>query len=163
MVRWLLNHLDNLPLFDKAAGDLQTPFNKAPFSRGLISSHLLLRLTPGPSLSSTLQPSVFLRCPVSPLSLLLSPPFALPSLFVPGIKRVSLTLRALSPGRRIHAHAASRPHAASPLQFRSGSRVSWCFSWRILEEVVVKGQADLLWTKVERKRTFDRLKQEDKK
>lgn len=32
-----------------------------------------------------------------------------------------------------------------------------------MEKVVVKGQADLPWTKVERKRTFDRLKQEKKK
>lgn len=96
----LLNHPDGAPQIDKAAGDLQTPFNKALFSGGLIPpppppSPSLPRLTPGLSLSlsfsPTLQPSVSRPPCLTPLPPLPSLPFALPSLFVPGIKRGSLT------------------------------------------------------------------------
>lgn len=156
MVRWLLNHLDNLLLFDKAAGDLQTPFNKAPFSRGLISSHSLLRLTPGPSL---FHPTAI--C-LSPLPRLTSLPPAVSSL-CPPVSLCSWDQTSIS-----HSSCSvTWEEDTCTCRFTSArclsAAVSSCFRWRILEEVVVKGQADLLWTKVERKRTFDRLKQEDKK
>lgn len=158
MVRWLLNHLDNLPLVDKAAGDLQTPFNKAPFSRGLISSHSLLRLTPGPSL---FHPTAI--C-LSPLPRLTSLPPAVSSL-CPPVSLCSWDQTSIS-----HSCSVTWEEDTSTCGFTSARcsfgaalafpRVSGGGFWK---KFVVKGQADLLWTKVERKRTFDRLKQEDKK
>lgn len=60
-------------------------------------------------------------------------------------------------------HTRAHIHTCLDAAVQRCSSVSSCFRWRISEKVVVKGQADLLWAKVERKRAFNRLKPQKKR
>lgn len=148
----LLNHPDGAPQIDKAAGDLQTPFNKALFSGGLIPpSPSLPRLTP---VSLSLPPYSHLS-----LSHALSHPSPPPCRVFPSPSHPSLFLGSNEDLSLVRCSVTwEKTQAGIPLSLQCSS-FSSRFWGRISEDVVVKGHSDLLWTKVERKRTFDRLKQ----